>query len=71
MSVVVSPEATANCSDEPEPFVALSDSQQEHLVQLVIGGVSGEIQLVETARHRQGRSPRHAAAVNNQLRQTG
>lgn len=44
----------ANCSDEPKPFVALSDSQQEHLVQLIIGGVNGEIQLVETARDREG-----------------
>ena len=55
MSVVVGPEATPNCSDEPKPFVALSDSQQEHLVQLVIGGVDREIQLVETARGGEGR----------------
>ena len=43
------PAATAAPSDETEPFVAFTNGQQQHLVQLVVGGVNREIQLVKTA----------------------
>lgn len=48
--MLVGETATTATSDETEPFVTFTDSQQQHLVQFIVGGVNGEIQLVKTRR---------------------